>query len=65
MQPSAQDLVKAAKGVDRQLIDASTCSTSMKARAFPRQKSLAIAITLQPKERTLTDAEIDAIAQKS
>ena len=28
------------------------------------KKSLAIAVTLQPKERTLTDAEIDAIAQK-
>ena len=28
------------------------------------KKSLAIAVTLQPKERTLTDAEIEAVAQK-
>ena len=28
------------------------------------KKSLAIAITIQPRDRTLTDAEIDAIGQK-
>ena len=28
------------------------------------KKSLAIAVTIQPRERTLTDAEIDAIGQK-
>ena len=28
------------------------------------KKSLAIAVQLQPKERTLTDAEIEAVAQK-
>jgi phenylalanyl-tRNA synthetase beta chain len=30
----------------------------------PGKKSLAIAVRLQPKERTLTDAEIETIAQK-
>jgi phenylalanyl-tRNA synthetase beta chain len=30
----------------------------------PGKKSLAIAVTLQPKDRTLTDAEIDALGQK-
>jgi len=28
------------------------------------KKSLAIEVTLQPTEKTLTDAEIDAVAQK-
>jgi phenylalanyl-tRNA synthetase beta chain len=28
------------------------------------KKSLAINVTLQPTEKTLTDAEIDAVAQK-
>jgi len=28
------------------------------------KKSIAIEVTLQPKERTLTDAEIDAVASK-
>ncbi len=28
------------------------------------KKSLAISVRLQPKDKTLTDAEIDAIAQK-
>jgi len=28
------------------------------------RKSIAVAVTLQPRERTLTDEEIDAIARK-
>ncbi len=30
----------------------------------PGKKSLGLALTIQPQERTLTDAEIDAIGQK-
>ena len=37
----------------------------MPARACPSgKKSLAIAVTLQPVERTLTDAEIEAVSNK-
>jgi len=62
---SAQDLVKAAKGADRQLIDRVDVFDVYEGKGVPDgKKSLAIAVTLQPKERTLTDAEIDAIAQK-
>jgi phenylalanyl-tRNA synthetase beta chain len=28
------------------------------------KKSIGLAVTLQPREKTLTDAEIDAVAQK-
>jgi phenylalanyl-tRNA synthetase beta chain len=30
----------------------------------PGKKSIAIAVTLQPREKTMTDAEIDAVAAK-
>jgi phenylalanyl-tRNA synthetase beta chain len=30
----------------------------------PGKKSIAIAVTLQPRERTMTDAEIEALAAK-
>ncbi len=36
-----------------------------KARGIePGQKSLAISVTIQPVEKTLTDAEIEAVANK-
>ncbi|MGH6664302.1 MAG: hypothetical protein ACREB2_05295, partial [Pseudolabrys sp.] len=30
----------------------------------PGKKSIAIAVTIQPREKTMTDAEIDALAAK-
>ena len=37
----------------------------MKARAWPRARNpLALAVRIQPKDKTLTDAEIEALAQK-
>jgi phenylalanyl-tRNA synthetase beta chain len=30
----------------------------------PQQKSIAIAITLQPRDKTLTDAQIDAVSSR-
>ena len=30
----------------------------------PGKKSIAIAVTLQPRDKTMTDAEIDALGQK-
>ena len=41
------------------------CSTSMQASAAGGKESLAIEVTFQPRERTLTEAEIEAAsAQK-
>jgi len=62
---AAQDLVKAARGADRQLIDRVDVFDVYEGKGVPEgKKSLAIAVRLQPKERTLTDAEIEAVAQK-
>jgi phenylalanyl-tRNA synthetase beta chain len=36
----------------------------MKARAPEGKKSVAISVTLQPREKTLTEVEIDAVAGK-
>ena len=50
------------QGADRR---ARACSTSMPARACPTARSRwRIAVTLQPVERTLTDAEIEAVEAK-
>ena len=62
---AAQDLVKAARGADRQLIDRVDVFDVYEGKGVPDgKKSLALAVRLQPKERTLTDAEIEAVAQK-
>ena len=58
-------MVKAAKGADRQLIERIEIFDVYEGKGVPEgKKSLAITVTLQPKERTLTDAEIEAVAQK-
>ena len=63
---AAGDVVRAASGADRVLIsERRTCSTCSPARACREgKKSLAIEVTLQPREKTLTDAEIEAVAAK-
>ena len=62
---AAQDVVKAARGADRQMIERVDVFDVYEGRGVPEgKKSLAIAVKLQPKERTLTDAEIEAVAQK-
>jgi phenylalanyl-tRNA synthetase beta chain len=62
---AAQDVVKAARGADRQLIERVDVFDVYEGKGVPEgKKSLAIAVKLQPRERTLTDAEIDAVAQK-
>ena len=62
---SAESLIRAAKGADKALItrvDLFDVYTGKGVEAG--QKSLAIAVTLQPRERTLTDPEIEAVAAK-
>jgi phenylalanyl-tRNA synthetase beta chain len=62
---AAQDVIKAARGADRQLIERVDVFDVYEGKGVPEgKKSLAIAVKLQPKERTLTDAEIEAVAQK-
>jgi phenylalanyl-tRNA synthetase beta chain len=61
----ADDLIKAARGADRALITEISLFDVYQGKGIePGKKSLAIEVTLQPKEKTLTDAEIDAVSQK-
>jgi len=39
-------------------------SRTLRDREDPDKKSIAIAVTLQPRERTMTDEEIEALASK-
>jgi phenylalanyl-tRNA synthetase beta chain len=62
---TAEDIVKAARNAERILIDRIDVFDVYEGKGVPEgKKSLAIAVRLQPKEKTLTDAEIDAVAQK-
>ena len=61
----AEKLVRAARSADRVLITAARVFDVYAGKGVPEgQKSLAIAVTLQPVERTLTDAEIEAVYNK-
>jgi phenylalanyl-tRNA synthetase beta chain len=61
----AEDVVKAARNVERLLIERVDMFDVYEGKGVPDgKKSLAIAVRLQPRDKTLTDAEIDAIAQK-
>lgn len=61
----AADLVRAAAGVDRKLITGVTVFDLYEGAGIaPGKKSIAIAVTIQPRERTMTDAEIEALAAK-
>ena len=62
---SADEVVRAAKGADRALIESVEIFDVYEGKGVPDgKKSLAISVGIQPKDRTLTDAEIDALAQK-
>jgi phenylalanyl-tRNA synthetase beta chain len=61
----ADDVLKAAKSVDRNLIERADLFDVYEGKGVPEgKKSLAISVRLQPRDKTLTDSEIDAIAQK-
>jgi phenylalanyl-tRNA synthetase beta chain len=61
----AGDLVRAAQGVDKKLITGVSVFDLYEGKGIdPDKKSLAIAVTIQPREKTMTDQEIDAIAAK-
>ena len=61
----ADQVVRAAQSADRALIAEIAVFDLFTGSAIGEgKKSLAISVTLQPTERTLTEAEIDAVAQK-
>ena len=59
----ADTLIRAAKGADKALISDVTVFDVYDGKGVPDgQVSLALEVTLQPREKTLTDEEIDAVA---
>ena len=62
---AAGDIVKAVKLADRALIDSVEVFDVYEGKGVPDgQKSVAVAVRVQPKDATLTEAEIEALAQK-
>jgi phenylalanyl-tRNA synthetase beta chain len=61
----AADIVRAAQNVDKKLIVGVTVFDVYEGKGIdPGKKSIAIAVTMQPREKTMTDAEIDALGAK-
>ncbi|MBL1257405.1 phenylalanine--tRNA ligase subunit beta [Methylocystis sp. Sn-Cys] len=61
----AGDLVKAVAGADKALVTDVSVFDVYEGVGVPEgKKSVGVAVTLQPREKTLTDAEIEAVAQK-
>jgi phenylalanyl-tRNA synthetase beta chain len=61
----AADILKAALGADRVLLTDAQVFDVYRGPGVPEgSKSIALAVTLQPREKTLTDAEIDAAVAK-
>ena len=62
---AAGDIVRAAKGADRVLVESVSVFDVYEGKNLGEgKKSIAIAVRIQPKDRTLTEAEIEALAQK-
>jgi phenylalanyl-tRNA synthetase beta chain len=61
----AADIVRAAQTADRKLIAGVTVFDVYEGTGIePGKKSIAIAVTVQPRDKTMTDAEIEALAAK-
>jgi phenylalanyl-tRNA synthetase beta chain len=59
------DIVRAAQSADRKLISKITVFDVYQGAGIePGKKSIAISVTLQPREKTMTDQEIEAVAVK-
>ena len=62
---AADAVLRAAKGAERTLIAGVSLFDVYEGDKLPEgKKSLAVEVTFQPKDRTLTDAEIEAACQK-
>ena len=61
----AGDILRAAQGADRALITGADVFDVYEGTGIPEgKKSVAVSVTLQPREKTLTDAEIEAVTAK-
>ena len=61
----AADILRAAQSVDRRVIANVTVFDVYEGKGIePGKKSIAIAVTIQPREKTMTDAEIDTLSGK-
>jgi phenylalanyl-tRNA synthetase beta chain len=61
----AADIVRAAQNADRKLISSVDVFDVYEGRGIEAgKKSIAISVTLQPRERTLTDQEIEAVGSR-
>jgi phenylalanyl-tRNA synthetase beta chain len=61
----AADMMKAAQAADRSLVaDVSVFDVYEGQGIAEGKKSVALAVTVQPRDRTMTDAEIEALSQK-
>jgi phenylalanyl-tRNA synthetase beta chain len=61
----AADIVRAAQNVDRKLITSVSVFDLYEGQGVDAgKKSVAIAVTIQPREKTMTDQEIDALGTK-
>jgi phenylalanyl-tRNA synthetase beta chain len=64
-QVEAESITRAARGADKKFITAADVFDIYQGKGVEEgKKSVAIAVTLQPIDQTLTDAEIDGIAKK-
>ncbi|HXY89271.1 MAG TPA: phenylalanine--tRNA ligase subunit beta, partial [Xanthobacteraceae bacterium] len=62
---AAAEIIAAAKGADKNLVSAVEVFDRYEGKEIGAgKKSIAIAVTLQPRQKTLTDAEIDAVAAR-
>jgi len=61
----AEKLIRAAQGADKALVTAVQLFDEYVGKGIPEgKKSLAIAVTIQPKNQTLTDEELETISDK-
>jgi phenylalanyl-tRNA synthetase beta chain len=61
----AADMVRAAQSADRKLITHVSVFDVYEGEGIdPGKKSIAIAVTLQPRDKTMTDQDIEAVAGK-
>jgi phenylalanyl-tRNA synthetase beta chain len=61
----AGDILRAAQGADRKLIASVNVFDVYEGKGVAQdKKSIAIAVTIQPREKTMTDEEIDALGKK-
>jgi phenylalanyl-tRNA synthetase beta chain len=62
---AADEVLRAVKGADRNLIESASIFDVYEGKGVPEgRKSLAVAVRIQPTDRTLTEPEIEALVQK-